>query len=441
MERTTTRATFLKHSVTFTGLAFAGPALLALGNPRAARATTAGYGPLKPTGHGHLALPEGFKYKILRRAGETMSDGNPMPGIPDGQAFFPHPDDPSLWRVVCNHEQFGRGTAFGDLDLAYDPVAKGGNTIYDIEPHSMTVVNSFVVASGTDNNCSGGPTPRDTWLTCEENVVGPGIGFQKKHGYVYEIPSQVSGQITPNPIPAMGRFVHEAAVTDPSTGIVYMTEDNGPRDGFYRYLPHDVDDLQGGGVLQMLAIAGQPRYDTRTGQTPGTTFPVSWVTIDDPDPSGAGSEPASVFKQGKKKGGASFIALEGCTYANGEITFVASDGGDAKIGQVWRYSPAAETVKLLYEATDKKVLEGPDNVAISPRGSTVLCEDGDFPQNFIRGLTPSGEIVDFALNLVKDGESEFAGAIYTPDGKWLIVHIQHPGMTFAITGPWGSGLL
>ena len=34
MERTTTRATFLKHSVTFTGLAFAGPALLALGNPR-----------------------------------------------------------------------------------------------------------------------------------------------------------------------------------------------------------------------------------------------------------------------------------------------------------------------------------------------------------------------------------------------------------------------
>ena len=36
MERTTTRATFLKHSVTFTGLAFAGPALLALGNPRLA---------------------------------------------------------------------------------------------------------------------------------------------------------------------------------------------------------------------------------------------------------------------------------------------------------------------------------------------------------------------------------------------------------------------
>ena len=31
--------------------------------------------------------------------------------------------------------------------------------------------------------------------------------------------------------------------------------------------------------------------------------------------------------------------------------------------------------------------------------------------------------------------------MYTPDGKWLIVHIQEPGITFAITGPWGHGLL
>jgi secreted PhoX family phosphatase len=35
--------------------------------------------------------------------------------------------------------------------------------------------------------------------------------------------------------------------------------------------------------------------------------------------------------------------------------------------------------------------------------------------------------------------SEFAGACYSPDGKWLFVNIQSPGITFAITGPWGSG--
>ena len=440
MERTQTRATFLKHSVVVTGLALAGPSALGLLRPGTARAA-AGYGPLHPVGEGHLALPHGFTYTILDSEGDLMSDGHPVPGLPDGQAFFPHPDDPSLWRAVRNHEQYGKGTPMGDPALAYDPICRGACTIYDVEPETMTIVNSFVVSSGTDNNCSGGPTPRNTWLTCEENVIGPlRGGYGKKHGYVYEIPSQVSGQITPVPIPAMGRFVHEAAVTDPATGIVYMTEDNGPKDGFYRFLPNDRDNLLAGGKLQMLAIDDHLRYDTRKGQTAGTEFTTHWVTIADPDPKGAGQEPGAVFMEGWHRGGAAFVSLEGCTYANGRITFVAADGGDALIGQVWRYNPGNETLKLLYEAGDRKVLEGPDNVAISPRGSTLLCEDGDFAQNFIRGLTKDGEIIDLALNLMK-GDAEFAGAMYSPDGKWLVVHVQKPGHTFAITGPWGKGLL
>ncbi len=37
--------------------------------------------------------------------------------------------------------------------------------------------------------------------------------------------------------------------------------------------------------------------------------------------------------------------------------------------------------------------------------------------------------------------SEFAGACYSPDGKWLFVNVQSPGTTFAITGPWRTGAL
>ena len=33
-------------------------------------------------------------------------------------------------------------------------------------------------------------------------------------------------------------------------------------------------------------------------------------------------------------------------------------------------------------------------------------------------------------------QSEWAGAVFSPDGKWLFVNIQTPGVTFAITGPW-----
>ena len=38
-------------------------------------------------------------------------------------------------------------------------------------------------------------------------------------------------------------------------------------------------------------------------------------------------------------------------------------------------------------------------------------------------------------------QSEWAGACYSPDGQWLFVNIQTPGVTFAITGPWGAGPL
>ena len=38
-------------------------------------------------------------------------------------------------------------------------------------------------------------------------------------------------------------------------------------------------------------------------------------------------------------------------------------------------------------------------------------------------------------------QSEWAGAWYSPDRQWLFVNIQTPGITFAITGPWGAGPL
>ena len=38
-------------------------------------------------------------------------------------------------------------------------------------------------------------------------------------------------------------------------------------------------------------------------------------------------------------------------------------------------------------------------------------------------------------------QSEWAGACYSPDGRWLFANIQTPGVTFAITGPWGQGPL
>ncbi len=114
---------------------------------------------------------------------------------------------------------------------------------------------------------------------------------------------------------------------------------------------------------------------------------------------------------------------------------------------------------LLYESNSKSVLDQPDSLAVSPRGGVVVCEDGDGEDvnggtNYIRCLTPAGKIETFArndtpldLHYWEDtpdgwvGRSEYSGATYSPDGRWLFVNIQYPGTTYAITGPWERGWL
>src|SRR3546814_20363856 len=67
----------------------------------------------------------------------------------------------------------------------------------------------------------------------------------------------------------------------------------------------------------------------------------------------------------------------------------------------------------------------------------------------LHGLTPQGELFEFAgNNVVLDGErglsgdfrtEEWAGACFSPDGRWLFANIYRPGFSVAITGPWQTG--
>jgi hypothetical protein len=93
-------------------------------------------------------------------------------------------------------------------------------------------------------------------------------------------------------------------------------------------------------------------------------------------------------------------------------------------------------------------MANPDNLTVSPRGGILLCEDPDVSTVYLRGLTPEGEVFDFARNLLND--REFAGACFSPDGRVLFVNLQgdtlpggpgQPSMTFAIWGPWEAGAL
>jgi uncharacterized protein len=394
-----------------------------------------GYGPLKPAGP-VLALPEGFSYVRFGDEGEPMAGGAPTPGHHDGMAVFP--GEPGTVRIVRNHESTDRGKAFARP--AYDPVATGGTTTLVFDTKAGRLLSSFPSLAGTFCNCAGGPTPWGSWLSCEEGTSGTRVGFERLHGYVFEVPAQGNGPAEPVPLRAMGRFVHEAVAVDPASGIVYLTEDR-PTAGFYRFLPNTPGVLRAGGQLQMLAVAGRPRYDTRAQQAVGVAFTATWVDIDDPDPPDAGWNPLSVFHQGSRLGGAIFGRLEGCCFDRGRVLLNATAGGDAGCGQVWEYRPQPDgqgTLRLVFESPSAQFLRQPDNVTVSPRGGVLLCEDHDGYDRLI-GLDPQGRPFEFARNRL--GNGEFAGLTYGPKGNWLFVNIQRPGMTLAITGPWQRGSL
>ena len=417
-----------------------------------------GYGPLVTKSAG-MKLPEGFHAVKFGAAGERMSDGLKTPRNPDGTGVFRVGN--GRVRLLINRENAGIGRSLAGKN-SYDPTAKGGVTSTIFDTRSGKVVESGLVLNGTDNNCNGGATPWGSWLSCEESTVGKRKGFKREHGYVFEVPAKANGPIDPVPIKDMGRFEHEACAIDPRSGIVYMTEDNGePGDGFYRYLPNDTRRLHKGGRLQMLAVEGRSKYNTVHGQKVGKKLKCEWVDIWDPDPDDAEHHPEAVYLQGRALGAARFKGLEGCHFGRGSVYLVASEAGNARRGQIWRYTPKKNidhgVLELLFESHDRKVLDEPDSLTVSPRGGVVVCEDGDGEDldggtNYIRCLNPDGKLTTFAKNVTPldlhhyEGEdkgtfgvSEYTGASYSPDGKWLFVHIQIPGQSFAITGPWQKG--
>lgn len=291
----------------------------------------------------------------------------------------------SVISMVRNHEtRVGEGAQIMAAGT-YNSLQFGGTTTVYFDVKEGKFVGSESSLGGTNNNCAGGPTPWASWISGEETVYYDETA-KMEHGFLFDVLG--FGGSDGMPIKSAGRFTHEAIAVDPSTGVLYETEDARPS-GLYKYVQpgagsgnwsesfHAGSTLRDGGELYVLKVVDKPGVnlygwpDECDGCEPienGATFQVEWVRIDNPAPSGfmndtdagADAEYPAILWQGE--GAALFTRLEGAWWHEDLLYFVATDAGMAKLGQVWTYDPSDDTLTMLYESPGSDAVDGPVRV-------------------------------------------------------------------------------
>ncbi|MEM8606990.1 MAG: alkaline phosphatase PhoX [Myxococcota bacterium] len=378
--------------------------------------------------------------------------------------------------------------AVGGSILRIENTDAGWQVVYD-DPYNRRVsgetpipmvsprpIAGSATAIGTLANCAGGKTPWNTVLTCEENyesyygeVEFTGGKRARRDGPLgwsahYDLPPEHYGwvvEVDPTTgaskkLTALGRFSHECATVRPGS------------DG--RCVVYSSDDRQGGSLYKFIA-------DRRGSLETGTLYVANldegrWepLILDRPELENVFRDEVDLLVQTRRA-----AALVGATPldrpedieidpATGNVLVALTNnvsrgnfhGSILKLSERNDDPLALEfTHASLLMGGDETGLSCPDNLTFDRQGNLWITTDvyGGSQQEpeYVRfghnGLfyvpmtgPQAGEVFRVATAPVA---AEFTGPKFTPDGRTLLLAVQHPGETTRspdrITSHWPDG--
>jgi uncharacterized protein len=346
---------------------------------------------------GLVILSNGLSAKPIAETGKFVNFANggsstiQFHGQPDGAGVFEKADGGWYYVSNCENETVGENWWNGGVgSLEFD---KDGN-----------VINYFRVANRTRHNCSGGKTPWNSWVTCEE------LDF----GEVYQV--DPTGARSPIKT-AMGNMGHyESFAFDDNTNppTFYVTRDS-KRGSLSRFTPDDV------GMACYNQINDYDRWCTLDHGT------IDYLLI-----------------SGGPSGTFTWTTDETAARDNAELYYPNSEGIDVADGILFTTNKKLKRLMILnltamtytYESTVGGAFnEQPDQVARlvkdDPNSILYFCEDGGKGDNSpgVSGRSPNGEYFDIFRGTFPN-KDETSGLAFSPDRSHMYVSYQHVGIIY-----------
>lgn len=439
---------------------------------------------MSPSADDKVVLARGLSYSLLAKLGDPLnSKGDTFGNDNDFIAVVAQSGNEALLWV--NHETPNHLTLFNGQarprsrsEVLNEMKAVGGSVLHlkrnggiwelvknsprnrrvtgatEIAFSGKTRVAGSFKAHGTLANCSGGVTPWNTILSCEENFedyYGDGKGSKSRYGWetAFERPAEHYGWVVEiNPLTgearkliAGGRFSHEGAtVTQAKDGrAVFYSGDDAEDQCLFKFISDRKDSLETGTLYVADTLKGRwiplavdqnaelkKKYKEQLQvciHAREAAHLVGGTALDRPE--GIAVDP---------KTGAVIIALTNNRSRDnhyGSLLRIDELGGDAGA-----LSFKSSTLVTGGESTG---FACPDNVVFDRNGDLWFTSDisgsalgappySAFKNNGLFLVPLSGPMAGKAFQMASaPKEAEFTGPCFSADGKTLFLSVQHPG--------------